>query len=122
MGYYGQIVSRLKEISPKAKFFFVTIPRRTYGEVVEAKAAMQAAAVRELATVFPNAYVIDLNCYAPVFDKEFETQFNLGFHMNPAGYYLMAKMMISYIDYIIRNNMDDFRESAYICTSHKFRH
>ena len=26
-GYYGQIIQRLKEISPDAKFFFMTMPR-----------------------------------------------------------------------------------------------
>lgn len=122
MGYYGQLVLRLKEISPKAKFFFVTIPKDDRGKEVEERTQLQSVAVREMATWFSNAYVIDLNKYAPVVDADFKKQFNLGFHMNPSGYYLMAKMMISYIDYIIRNNMDDFRESAYICTDHKFRH
>lgn len=122
MGYYGQLVLRLKEISPRAKFFFVTIPRDTRGDERKEKIDRQVAAVYSLAEVFSNAYVIDLNRYAPVYDEAFYNQFFLGTHMNPAGYYLTAKMMISYIDYIIRNNMADFCDSAYICTEHKFQH
>ena len=122
MGYYGQIILRIKEISPNAKFFFVTIPRDTRGNEIKEKIDRQVAAVRTLATLFSNAYVIDLNQFAPVYDETFKKQFYLGTHMNPAGYYLTAKLMISYIDYIIRNNMDDFAESAYICTTHKFQH
>ena len=122
MGYYGQIVSRLKEISPNAKFFFVTIPRDTREGEVPSKIDAQASAVRMLAGLFTNAYVLDLNRHAPIIDETFKAQFYMGGHMNPAGYYLMAKMMITYIDYIIRNHMSDFCDSAYICTEHKFKH
>ncbi len=34
--------------------------------------------------------------------------------MNPCGYMLAAKMVVSYIDYIIRHNMKDFKEVAFI--------
>ena len=64
--------------------------------------------IRELADYFDNTYVIDLEKYAPVYDEEFMRNFFLEGHMNPAGYLLTGKMISSYIDWIIRNNPEDF--------------
>ncbi len=36
--------------------------------------------------------------------------------MTPAGYLLMAKFTMSYIDYIIRNNHEDFNQAGFIGT------
>ena len=36
--------------------------------------------------------------------------------MTPAGYLFTADMIMSYIDYIVRNNMHDFDELAFIGT------
>jgi hypothetical protein len=36
--------------------------------------------------------------------------------MNPMGYILSAKMIASYIDYIIRHNPDDFKQVGFIGT------
>ena len=60
-GYYGQIIQRLQEISPHAKFFLVTMPRE---EKQTRKAREQgdghASLLREMAGFFPNPYVIAL--------------------------------------------------------------
>ena len=40
--------------------------------------------------------------------------FYLGGHMNPCGYILTARQVMSYIDYIIRHNMRDFKEVGFI--------
>ena len=32
----------------------------------------------------------------------------MNFHMNPLGYIITAKLIDSYIDYIVRHNSDDF--------------
>ena len=39
--------------------------------------------------------------------------------MNAAGYALTAKFVISYIDYIIRHNIDDFSEIGLVNTPYK---
>jgi hypothetical protein len=44
-----------------------------------------------------------------VYDEEFKKKFFLFGHMTPTGYLLTAKMICSYIDYIIRHNMEDFK-------------
>ncbi len=106
-GNYGAIVQRYKAISPDAKFFFVTPPRDAKPAWTEGGKRI-ADLLYTLAEHFSNAYVIDLHRYAPVYDEEFRAKFFLHGHMNPMGYVLTAKMMMSYIDYIIRHNMEDF--------------
>lgn len=112
MGYYAQIVSRYKEISPEAKFFFVTIPNdpvyNSRGEVDKVNEALY-----ELAEHFENSYIIDLYKYGPKFDERFREQFFMYGHMNPSGYILIAEMVDSYIDYIVRNNTADFSMVAF---------
>ena len=36
--------------------------------------------------------------------------------MNPMGYMLTAKIVMSYIDYIIRHNIEDFKQIGFIGT------
>lgn len=117
-GYYAQIVTRLQEIQPKARFFFVTMPRDTTQPEREEAKAQHAALLRQFAAYFPHAYVIDLNAHAPVYDEAFHRQFFLGGHMNPAGYLFTARLFASYIDYIIRHNMADFAQIGLIGTPH----
>ena len=107
-GYYGRIIQMYKAIQPDAKFFLVTMPRETDYEEKEQKKEKHAKVLYDIADKFKNTYVIDLNKYAPVYDAEFKRNFFMGGHMNPAGYALTAKMITSYIDYIIRNNPEDF--------------
>ena len=66
--------------------------------------------------VFDYTYVLDFRKYAPVYDESFKKKFYLGGHLNAAGYRLTAKMTESYIDYIIRHNMEDFAQVAFIGT------
>ena len=116
-GYYGALVLKLKEISPKAKFFFMTMPVSD-GETTEVRSLKDAHAelLYTFADRFSNSYVLDFRKYAPIYDKEFKSNFYLGGHMNPCGYMLTAKMVASYIDYIIRHNVKDFKEVAFIGT------
>jgi hypothetical protein len=69
-----------------------------------------------LADYFDNAYVIDLNKYAPVYDEEFRRRYFLYGHMNASGYIFTANMVDAYIDYIVRHNPDDFRRVGFIGT------
>ena len=109
-GHYGAIIQRYKKIRPEAKFFLVNFPRAQQGNPDRRKAAeAHDALLRELCSLFSNTYLIDLRTYGPDYDEDFRKKFYLGGHMAPAGYLLTARMMISYIDYIIRHNFEDFR-------------
>lgn len=116
-GYYAQIIQRYKEIEPHARFFLMTMPHDR-GEDEEALRLGDAHAdlLYTLADLFPHTYVIDLRKYAPVYDEKFQELFYLFDHLNPMGYLLTARMTISYIDYIIRHNMKDFKQVGFIGT------
>ena len=112
-GRYASIIQQYKSIQPDAKFFLMTIPKdgdTSKNPVREAHAKL----LHDMANHFKNTYVIDLFEHAPVYDDEFKRNFFLGGHMNPAGYALTAKMVVSYIDYIIRNNPEDFAQVGFI--------
>ena len=112
-GYYMQIISRVREISPKSRIFLMTMPR---GRKDETLSERHAELLYQMAELFPFTYVIDLHRYAPVYDDEFRRNFYMDGHMSANGYLLTAKMVASYIDYIIRNHPDDFRQVGFIGT------
>lgn len=115
IGNYAYIIQRYKVIQPDAKFFLVTIPRSSdRGEKRMKKALAQRDAIYKLAEHFDNCYVIDLYEYAPDFDAEFRDTFFLYGHMSPAGYLLISRLLVSYIDYIIRHNMKDFKNVGFM--------
>ena len=113
-GYYAGIVSRLKEIQPEARFFFVTMPRAEDAKDGFRKA--HAALLGSLAECFDYAYVIDLYRYAPVYDEAFRRRFYLYDHLNASGYILTARIIDSYIDFLIRRHPEDFRRVPFIGT------
>lgn len=111
--YYSTIVQKLKEIEPGAKFFFMTMLQgEAYG--VHKYIDLHTKMLYEIAEKNTNCYVMDFQKYGPICDAEFKDKFFLTNHLNPCGYILTAKMVISYMDYIIRHNMDDFRRVGLI--------
>ena len=120
ISYYAEIIRRYKEISPDAKFFFVTFPNegdRT--DIVKFEGMVDA--LYALAEHFDNSYVIDLYKYGPVYDDAFREKYFLHGHMNPMGYIYTAKLVDSYIDYIIRTNPDDFKNVGFIGTDIQYK-
>ncbi len=117
-GYYAQIIQRLKENQPHAKFFLMTIPKSEDSEGLKKIRDNHAKLLYDMAELFDYTYVLDLRKYAPEYDAEFKHNFYLGGHMNPAGYMLTAKMVMSYIDYLIRHNPEDFAQVGFIGTGH----
>lgn len=115
-GYYGGIIQRVKSIQPDAKFFVVTKPQSGRAEDEFNKV------IRSMPEVFDNVYVIDLFRYGPSYASgtNFRDSFFLGGHMNAAGYEYTAWMFMTYIDWIIRNNMDDFSQVAFIGTDYEY--
>ena len=117
-GYYGAVIQRYLEIEPRARLFFVTMPREWNDDERRARLKKEhAELLYKLTEVFPRSYVIDLHKYAPVYDDEFAEKFYMDGHLNPMGYLLTGQMMCSYIDYIVRNNFDDFRQVGFVGTS-----
>ncbi len=113
-GYYARIIQRIKSMQPHARFFLMTMPRTEETPDRDAKRAAHAELLYKLADIFPYTYVLDFYKYAPIYDEEFRKIFYLGGHMNAMGYVLTAKMVMSYIDYIIRSSPEDFSQIAFI--------
>lgn len=120
IGYYAQIIQRLKDIQPRARFFLMTIPKEEGRRSLE-KIELHRKAVFEIAGCFDNTYVLDFSKYAPVYDSDFRKKFFMGGHMNPMGYLLTAHMVASYIDFIIRHNTEDFKDVGFIGTNLTFK-
>ena len=115
-GYYAQIIQRIKEFQPRAKFFLMTMPNEGAGDGRIDDKEKHGSLLYDFAKKFDNTYVIDLLKYAPQYDDKFKEKFYMRGHLNPMGYLLTAKMTASYIDYIIRHNIDDFKEVGFIGT------
>ncbi len=116
IGFYGQIIQRYKEIQPKAKFFLMTMPTGDEPERVQERFEAHAKVLYEIAELLDNCYVLDFRKYAPKYGEAFKENFYLAGHMNAMGYRLTALMVESYIDMIIRNNMDDFKQIGFVGT------
>lgn len=116
-GYYAMILQRLKEIQPDAKFFLMTIPPRVVS--ADTKPALRQAHSKllyQLAALFSNTYVMDMERYATAFSMEESRVLYMGGHMTPGGYYFSAKLIASYLDYIVRHHLRDFDELGLIGT------
>ena len=115
-GYYGQIIQRYREISPNAFFFLMTMPRDDGDEDKRRIDDGHAALLQDLSRLFEQTYVLDLRSYAPVYDAAFKEKFFLRGHMNPAGYLLTARMVSSYLDYLVRSDFQTFSQVGFINT------
>ena len=100
-------------MQPRAHFFLVSIPRE--GNDWDAKRRAHRDLMESFTKVFDKTHLIDLYTYAPEYNADFKKKFFLG-HMTPTGYVLTARMIESYIDYIIRKNPQKFLQAGLIGT------
>ena len=115
--YYARIIRKYKEIEPRAKFFVVTMPRGLRDDTLSDK---HREIMYAMAEKFDNCYVIDLREYGPEIDEEYRKNFFIAGHRTATGYRLTALMVESYIDYIIRNNPEDFKQVSFIGTPYYY--
>lgn len=114
VGYYAQIIQRVREISPKCRIFLITCPRTESKDWRQDAYDLHRELLYRLSEIFEYTYVIDLREYAPVYDEDFRSKFFLSGHLNTMGYLLTARMVMTYIDYIIRHNLEDFMQAGFI--------
>ena len=112
-GYYAQIIQRIKEIQPRAKIFLVS-PLK-HGNEKDVMRERVRDLLNDFSKTFSRTYLLDMYMYAPLQDETYDNTFRLG-HLTPTGYILTARMIESYIDYIIRKNPKDFAQVAFIGT------
>lgn len=112
-GYYAQIIQKIMTLQPRAKIFLVSPPRS--GDEKDEKRKQVRDLLNDFTQIFNRTYLIDLYTYAPINDEKYRRKFWLG-HMTPTGYVLTARMIESYIDYIIRKNPEEFNQVGFIGT------
>ncbi len=116
-GYYAQIIQRMKEVSPDAFFFLVTMAKHPDDKSnIDQKRQDYAQLLYDMSDTFEQTYVIDLYKYAPEYDDAFKERFWMNGHLNPMGYRLTAQMFESYIDYYIRKDPKAFYEVGFMDT------
>ena len=115
-GNYAGIIQRLKSIRPDAKIFVATMYKKDVEEYEEYNRSIEEynAVIRQMETVFSNVYTIDLYTYAPINDSEFRDRYYNGGHNNAAGYLYSSWIMMTYVDWIVRQDFRDFAEVALI--------
>ena len=105
-GYYGGIIQRVKELQPEARFFVVTLPNLYGSKEISAQ-------IRSMADIFDKVYVLDLEKHAPDFTTpEFRERYMLMGHLNAAGYQYLAWMFMTYINWIIEQDLPAFADIA----------
>ena len=111
-GRYAKIIQKILEIQPKAKIFVLTDPNdsvNTNG---------YNTAIRNIANLFDNVYLLDMRTYwsGASCAQLLESQKRYG-HYNAVGYFLIAKIIMTYIDHVMESNYEDFREIENIGTN-----
>ena len=105
-GNYGEIISKIKAISPKAKIFCILMK---YDSVF----SVYNTAIKAIASLFGNdVYVLDMATYSGSIE---EWEYTQG-HGNPMGYLNYSYQISSYVDWIIRHNRNDFKYVQFINT------
>lgn len=120
VGGYAMIIQQIKAIQPKAKIFCVTIPhsRNTNAVALRTEANQK---ITDIVNYFDNCYLIDLYTYAEQSaNGEFATYYKNATHNNCLGYMKRAQQYIAYIDWIILNNLSDFRNVNFTGTNYDF--
>ena len=112
-GYIGNIIQHIKELQPRARIFLVSMP--SAGDAKDEKRKQHRDLLEEMTKLFNFTYLIDLHTYAPINDGAFCAVFRRG-HLTPAGYVLYARMIESYIDYIVRSRPEEFAQVGFIGT------
>ena len=114
VGGYATIIQKIKEIQPRAKIFCMTIPTTAGNETYRDDANTK---IKAIANLF-NCYILDMNTYYVKNDEVYDwnARYKLGGHLNAMGYKEYANVAITYIDWIIRNNYEDFKDVQFIGT------
>lgn len=117
-GNLGKIISKLKLMQADCRIFLVSPQLR--GEECDTVIKQISQGLGEVCKLFSYTYLMDMSTYAPAYDHNMRQTFGLGFHPNPMGYHAYALMVGNYMDYIIKSNMADFAQLAFVGSNLKF--
>lgn len=102
VGYYSELICRIKNKFNDSLIFLITCPNAN-GSRDEISAVIRKI-YDHYSKIYPNQiYLIDLNIYARGLTDDFKLN---GLHLNSQGYLLHAYTVTTYIDWILRNNIE----------------
>ena len=108
---YGKMIQLIKSVQPKARIFLCNM------EWNNTDNANINTVINDICNYFENCYLIDLYTYAHEPYWGVPNIYKTGvYHKNTLGYQKMAWDIMSYIDYIIRHNMEEFIDVQFIGT------
>lgn len=105
-GNYAKIVQLIKATYPSSKIFLLTMPY-PYGEMTGREAYNDA--IREIATMFTNVYLLDLYQYNDLFKTTFMVDDFIEGHYTAIGYKHIADILDDLLGKFIDTNADEFR-------------
>jgi hypothetical protein len=107
-GNYAGIIQRIREVEPDSIIFPVTMKSNRYED------AGWNTAIRYMAEIFENVYILDMHEYFPEIPDWHYTEG----HGNIMGYLHYAKEIACCVDWVVRNNHDAFKYVQFIGTEY----
>lgn len=119
VGGLATMIQKAKELQPKAIIFVETIDNTRNVKLARDEANEK---IRAIANKL-DCYLIDMAKYWIQEDEvsEWVSKYQNGGHLNAMGYLLKTQARITYIDWIIRNNPEKFKEIQFIGTSMEYK-
>lgn len=114
IAHYYRLIQELKKLNKEARFFLVTLAKTPFWpKERQALIKEHRLMLESLTKIVPNSYLIDIYKYGPTHTLTFKKKFYQADHLNFQGYYLYAKLICSYIDYLIRKEPVSFLPQSY---------
>jgi len=120
VGGYARLIQIILERQPRARIFCCCLPNTISTEPLRTEANLKIKAIAEM---FPdNCFVMDFQTYGVKEEdvSEWKEKYYSGDKPNALGYNLFARMVLSYMNWIIANNMDKFRDIGFIGTDYEY--
>ena len=119
VGGLATMIQKARELQPKAIIFVETIDNTRNTKPTRDAANEKIRAIAEKL----NCYLIDMAKYWIQEDEvnEWKAKYQNGQHLNAIGYLIKTQARITYIDWIIRNNLERFKEVQFIGTNMEYK-
>ena len=119
VGGLATMIQKARELQPKAVIFIETIDNTRNAKITRDEANEK---IRAIANKL-DCYLIDMAKYWIQEDEvsEWVSKYQNGGHLNAMGYLLKTQARITYIDWIIKNNPEKFKEVQFIGTNMEYK-
>lgn len=107
-GWYASIIQRLRSVNPKCRIFCLTIPYNNQQGYLD-----NNEVIRAIVPKFSKCYLVDLANYHWT-----PSGLALNDHLSPAGYQWAAWEINTLLDWVIRKNLSDFEDIAFVGTNY----